>query len=222
MFTVRARDFGGPDPEIAYVDVTIQVTDTNDNNPRFEPPGVLYFVVEIPNATTPANTALRMITAVLPGDIALQVQAFEYTDPDSSGVIRSSLDVIRGENKYELVDLANSSNSQVLLTTAEITLEDNGTVLQIALHDEPLDEETNPITREVRIFHDFSTPPPSIITPTTGGQDTQPPTFFETEFGIAVIVVICVLILAILLFLFCLTCYCCLRFQREKDPLSSR
>ena len=222
MFTVRARDFGGPDPEIAYVDVLIQITDTNDNNPRFEPPGVLYFVVEIPNATTPANTALRMITAVLPGDIALQVQAFEYTDPDSSGVIRSSLDVIRGENKYELVDLANSSNSQVLLTTADITLEDNGTVLQIALRDEPLGEETNPITREVRIFHDFSSPLPSIITPTTGGQDTQPPTFFETEFGIAVIVVICVLILAILLFLFCLTCYCCLRFQREKDPLSSR
>ena len=221
-FTVRARDFGGPDPAISYVDVTVQFTDTNDNNPRFEPPDVLYFVVEIPSATVPANTALSMITAVLPGDIAVQLQAFEYTDPDSSSVIRSSLEVIRGENKYELFDLVNSSNSQVLLTTAEITTEDNGTVLQIALHDEPLGEETNPISREVRIISDFSTSSPSIITPTTGGQDTQPPTFFETEFGIAVIVVICVLILALILFLFCLSCYCCLRFQREKDPLSSR
>ena len=221
-FTVRARDFGGPDPEISYADVTVQITDSNDNNPRFEPPDVLYFVVETLNAMTPANTMLTMITAVLPGEIEIRVQAFEYTDPDSSSVIRSSLEVIQGENKYQLSDIGGNSNRQVLLTTAEITIRDDGTILQIVLYDEPLDEETNPITKEIRIVSNVSTTLPSVIPPTTRGQNTQPPTFFETEFGIAVIAVICVLIVALVFFLCCLFCYCGLRFRREKDPLSSR
>ncbi len=228
---VRARDFGGPEPEVGYADVTIEVNDVNDNNPRFVPFDVVEFIVRVPSAETSADTTLDMITAVLPGGFEMPLTEFKYTDPDSSSDVVSTLDIIGGmQLKYRLSNVSGDPTNQVLVTTDTITLEkDNGTVLVITLKDDV--QEVTPISRNVIILifnyteggGNTTMPPVTQEVPTGGIQPTDDtPNFFDTEIGIAVVVVISLLIVALLFFLCCLCCYCYLRAQREKDPYKSR
>ena len=228
---VRARDFGEvPMPQVAYADVLVRITDVNDNPPEFVPFDVIEFIVQVLDPPAPVGTTLEMITAVLPRGIESSVTVFEYMDRDITSQITSTLVAVRpAENKYHLSNVFGNPNQQILVTTANITEADNGTLLQIVLRDEP--DERNPVVKNVTIIvSNVSATSPTTAPTMTAGTTLSPTThitegpinFFETEIGIAVIVVICVLILALLFFLCCLICYCYLRLRREKDPLRNR
>ena len=231
---VRARDFGGPTPEAGYANIVIQIEDVNDNDPRFVPFDVLEFTVYVPNRETPDGTTLNMITAILPGGFEVSLAEFQYDDPDTTSEVTASLSVIQGVNKYQLSSIDGNPLRQILVTTATVTQDDNGTVLVIVLRDQPIDDEDSSVSKTVTIIvsNDTTivetplTTPVSTepVTPPTEGVDTNSPddNFFESEIGIAVIIVISLLIIALLFFICCLCCYCYLRVQREKDPLKNR
>ena len=227
---VSARDFGEvPRSLVAYEDVLVRIEDANDNPPEFVPFDVIEFRVQILDPSVPAGTPLDMITTVLPRGIESSVSAFEYMDRDITSRIISTLRVVVGPepSKYQLSDINGNPNRQILVTTANISEADSGTVLQIVLQDELV--EQNPTVKNVTIIVSNASATTPSADPTTGATvssvtpSTERPTnFFQTEIGIAVIVVICVLILALLFFLCCLICYCYLRIRREKDPLRNR
>ena len=227
---VSARDFGEvPRSLVAYTDVLVRIEDANDNPPEFVPFDVIEFRVQVFDPPVPAGTTLDMITTVLPRGIESSVSAFEYMDRDITSRIISTLHVVVGPepSKYQLSDINGNPNRQILVTTANITEADSGTVLQIVLQDEQV--EQNPTVKNVTIIVSNASATTPSTAPTTGATissatpSTERPTnFFQTEIGIAVIVVICVLILALLFFLCCLICYCYLRIRREKDPLRNR
>ena len=221
--TARARDFGEPTAMTTSALIVIGLEDINDNDPEFVPVDVLEFVVEIDDFVS-ANTTLELI-AILPGNNQLILSGFQFVDRDSTSSVIPSLVTIRGDSKFDIV--LNNSNA-VLITVSSITLEDNGTMLQIILRDEPAEEEQRPVVRNVTVFVRNATVA-TTLPPTTASTDISattptvaPTTFFETEIGIAVIVVICALIFALLFFFCTLGCYCYLRIRREKDPLRNR
>ena len=221
---VSVNDFGGPQPLFAYSTVTITVEDVNDNDPVFEPLGVMHFLVEVNDLAAAVDSELNRIFAILSDNTTVPLSAFQYSDRDGNLVI-SNLITVQGSSKYELVNISINDvqlrNVQRLKIIAPLDKADDGTLLQIVLSDEA--DETNPVSRNLTIViteGTGSTIPtnPTLVTPNTGGVNTDSPNFFETDLGIAVIVVICVLILALLFFLFCLCCYCYLHFYKVKDP----
>lgn len=234
-FAVRAQDFGEPSPEIGYGDVVVTIVDRNDNHPQFVPVDVVEFFIEVSlseKEEVPPGAILSDITAALPKEnVTVDLDIFEFIDPDSSDNLTVSLTVLRGQDKYKLEREGGSEGRWMMVTTDYIKLDDSGTVLQITLTDQPMAEEDNPIIRNVTIqvievTEEPTTEPPTTKEPSTPQteRDTSeaPTSFFASEIGIAVIVVIVLVFLALVLLLGCLVCYGYLRYRRRKDPLRER
>ena len=234
-FSVRAQDFGEPSPEIGYGDVVVTIVDRNDNNPQFVPVDVVEFFIEVSlseKEEVPPGAVLSDIIAALPKEnVTVDLDIFEFVDPDTSDNLTVSLTVLQGQGKYKLEREEGSEGRWQLVTTDYIKLDDSGTVLQITLTDQPLAEEDNPVIRNITIqvievTEEPTTEPPTTKepdTPQTGRDSTESPTsFFTSEIGIAVIVVIVLVFLAVVLLLGCLVCYGYLRYKRRKDPLRER
>ena len=230
VFFVRAEDFGEPDQEYGYVNVTVNIVDQNDNNPQFQPPDVVEFYVEIEiseKMMVGPDSILDGIVAVLPvANVTVELTQFTFSDPDTSSSVTVTLTVVSGTDKYKLEPSQEDkeSESYVLVTTDYIKPDDDGTVLQLTLSDEPKEED--PIVRNVTIVvieiveptETHATDKPSTeVTPST-----DEPDIFDTEIGIAVIVVIVLLGVAVVVLFGCLVTYCVVRYRRSKDPLNAR
>ena len=167
--TVRARDFGEvPGPLVAYADVLVRIEDVNDNPPEFVPFDVIEFRVQAFDPPVPAGTTLDMITTVLPRGIESSVSAFEYMDRDITSRIISTLHIVVGPqpSKYQLSDINGNPNRQILVTTANVTEADSGTVLQIVLQDELVEED--PTVKNVTIIVSNASDTTPSTAPTTG------------------------------------------------------
>ena len=207
---VQARDFGEPMALHSLTQLLVVFDDVNDNDPEFDPLAVLEYRVLLPSDDIPPMTRLDKITAILPLDIRAEVTTISVTDPDPSSSVYATLETEQEGEKVNFGFVDPQSSELELVTLSTITKEDFGTVLQLVLRDQPVEEEDNPVVRNITFvgFTDFFV--------TTEKLSTDVP-FFETEGGIAVIVVICVLIFIIAVSLFCILCY--IRSRRDKDPL---
>ena len=224
---VSARDFGEvPGSLVANEDVLVRIEDANDNPPEFVPFDVIEFRVQVLDPPVPAGTPLGMITTVLPRGIESSVSAFEYMDRDITSQITSTLRVVVGPepSKYQLSDINGNPNRQILVTTANITEADSGTVLQIVLQDELV--EQNPTVKNVTIIVSNASATTPSAAPTTGATvssvtlSTERPTnFFQTEIVIPMVVVILVLLCCLI----CFICFCYFyrRVHMKKYPLTN-
>ena len=206
---VQARDFGEPSALHTDALLVMFLEDINDNDPEFIPLATLEYFVLLSEEKMPPNTRLDKITVLLPKGIRNEVRTISVMDPDSSSRITASLEGAEGQHKFGIID-AHSPELE-LVTTEELTKADFGTVLQIVLRDEPIDEEDNPVIRNISFVgsNDFFGPNPGGVLPA--------PPFFQTEVGVAIIVVICLVIVVLLVSLFCILCY--LKGRGEKDQL---
>ena len=208
---VRARDFGEPSARFSHTNVIISIDDVNDNDPEFDPLDVVEFFIFV-SESTPQFSSLTKIVSILPGDIQKEVTEIKFVDRDVVGEVTASLRLVIGKPKYNLTRA--SANSVIVYNTDKFTKEDNGTVLEIILRDEPEPEEENPIIKRITILLDES-----ILLPPTGGMMPEPTDFFRSEGGIAVLVVVSLVIVGLIFFLVCL-CGCCIhKIKKEKDPL---
>ena len=208
---VRARDFGSPSARISYTNVSIFINDVNDNDPEFDPLDIVEFFVFV-SESTPQFSPLTKIVSVLPGGIQKEITEIKFVDRDLIGEVTASLRLLTGKPKYNLTRV--STNSVIVYNTDKFSKDDNGTVLEIVLRDEPELEEENPIIKRITILLDES-----IILPPTGGVEPEPTDFFRTEIGIAVLVVVSLMIVGLIFFLVCL-CGCCIhKIRKDKDPL---
>lgn len=208
---VRARDFGSPSARISYTNVSIFINDVNDNDPEFDPLDIVEFFVFV-SESTPQFSPLTKIVSVLPGGIQKEITEIKFVDRDLIGEVTASLRLLTGKPKYNLTRV--STNSVIVYNTDKFSKDDNGTVLEIVLRDEPELEEENPIIKRITILLDES-----IILPPTGGVEPEPTDFFRTEIGIAVLVVVSLVIVGLIFFLVCL-CGCCIhKIRKDKDPL---
>ena len=213
-FLVQARDFGEPNPLDSSALVIVSIDDINDNDPEFVPLIVQEYLVLLPPSADnkiPPNTRLNKIIALFPFGIMSEVTTIAVTDPDPSSPITATLEGGQGEKiKF---GIANPGSSELeLVTIDEVEKEDSPTFLQLVLRDEPIDEEDNPVIRNITFVSDDD-----FLVPTTEKVNPDVPPFFQTIAGIAVIVVICVLILIFAACLVFLLCYVARR--RDKDPL---
>ena len=207
---VRGRDFGEPSAQSSLTFVVVSVGDVNDNDPEFIPLDVVEFLLSV-SEDTPPLSPLTKIISVLPGGILKDIPEISYIDRDSTSEVTATLMLRSGKLKYNLAQA--SPNSVMLVSTDKFSKEDNGTVLEIILRDEPKEVEQNPVNRTITVIVGDVSPP------STGGIEPETTNFFQTEAGIAVLVVVSLVILALLLFLVCL-CVCCVRkIRQEKDPL---
>ena len=208
---VRARDFGEPSAKSSHTNVFISINDVNDNDPEFDPLDVVEYFILV-SESLPQFSPLTKIVSILPGGIQEEVTEIKFVDRDSIGEVSVSLRLLSGKLKYNLTRV--SANSVIVFNTDKFTKEDNGTVLEIVLRDEPELEEENPIIKRITILLDES-----ILLPPTEGVQPEPTDFFRTETGIAVLVVVSLVIVGLIFFLICL-CGCCIRkIKQEKDPL---
>ena len=205
---VEARDFGEPSPESTIALLVVILEDVNDNDPEFVPLSVQEYLVLLPSDQIPPNTRLDKIMAVLPFGIRQEVTTISITDPDPSSSVFANLEGGMGKLKFGFAD--SQSTELELITVDEVGKEDLGTVLELVLRDDPVDEEDSPVIRNITFVGsaDFVVPTEK-LTPDTP--------FFQTAAGIAVIVVICVLIVIISISFIGLLCY--LKSRSEKDPL---
>ena len=209
-FAVQARDFGEPQSLSTTVPVGITLDDINDNDPEFVPLATLEFQVLLLDDDIGPNTRLDKIRLFLE-NFENDVEIITVADPDLVGTVTASIEGLTGTKTKFAFRNPNAANLE-LITTDYITKEDFGTTLNIVLRDQPVDEEDNPVIRNITFVG------PGIFGVTTQGLATDSPDFFETEAGIAVLVVICLLITVVAFGLFCLVC--CIRIRREKDPLN--
>ena len=222
-FTVRASDVGSP-PQVSYASIVVRVTDVNDNDPQFVPVDVVEYIVSI-TAGTQSGVQLDDIIAILPQGSQQSISAFVYTDPDATSEITSSLKLINGINKFQLqsADPANS-DTQTLVTTSIITEEDNATILQIILRDEPESQESNPIARNISILvlQQATASPTS-----TSDVTTESPTSQAGQGGLsstATVLLVILIIVLILMAVFGITVCCCWysKKRRERYKVSQR
>ena len=208
-FSVRASDLGGM---VSYVEVVVTVTDINDNDPRFVPLDALEFLV-IFTENTPAGTEPEQIVAILPGNALEVISAFEYTDPDITSEVTSNLQLVQGADKFKLKDI--DDNKQVLVPTSILRGEDNGTVLQLSIMDEPVGLEDSSISAPITVIVSSTT----IMTPTTPTNATaESPDASESGLsGTSIALIVVVVILFILLLLCCVAvfCFCCYTKRRK-------
>lgn len=212
---VQARDFGEPSAMASTALLVVSVDDINDNDPEFVPLVVQEYLVLLPFTSDdkiPPDTRLNKIIALLPFGIRSEVTTITITDPDPSSLITATLEGGKEGEKIKF-GIANPGSLELeLVTIEEIGKEDSVTFLQLVLRDEPVDEENNPVIRNISFVsgNDF-------LAPTTEKVSPDAPPFFRSAAGIAVIVVICVLILIFGASLVCLLCY--ITRRRDKDPL---
>ena len=207
---VRARDFGEPKAKTSLTYAIISISDVNDNDPEFEPLDVLGYYLLV-SESTQEQFNLTKIVSILPGGILKDVTEIRFIDRDSTSEVTASLKLLSGTLKYTITTV--SANSVILTTTDKISKEDNGTELQIILRDEPEEVEQNSVMKRITVIVGDAPPLPP------GGVEPQPPGFFQTEAGIAVLVVICLLIVGLIVFLVVLCCFCVRKIRQEKDPL---
>ena len=208
---VRARDFGEPSARSSHTDVIISINDVNDNNPQFDPLDIIEFFILVSENIQPFSR-LTKIVSILPGGIQSEVSEIKFMDRDLIGEVTASLRQVTGKPKYNLTRA--SPNSVFIYSTDKFSKEDNGTVLEIILRDEPEQDEENPIIKRITVLLDES-----LVIPPTGGLEPELTDFFRTEIGIAVLVVVSLVIAGLVFFLVCL-CVCCIhKIKKEKDPL---
>ena len=209
---VRARDFGEPSGRSSTAIAVILVADVNDNNPEFDPLDVVMYYLVV-DEDTPPFSPLTKIVSILPGGIQKEVTEIKFLDRDMTSEVTATLRLRSGKLKYNLTMV--SANSVAFVSTDKFSKDDNGTVLEIILRDEPEETEANPVNRTIVVIIGDSIP----LTPPTGGVVTEPPEFFQTEGGIAVLVVVCLFILGLMFLLVFLCCFCVHKIRKEKDPL---
>ena len=207
---VRARDFGEPKAKSSQSFVFISISDVNDNDPEFDPLDVIEYLLFV-SESTPEFSNLTKFISILPGGILKDVMDIRFLDRDLTNNVRVTLRLQSGKPKYSLTRV--SINSVILMNTHKLSKEDNGTVLEIMLRDEPEEVEENAVVKTITIIIGDRAPlPPEGIEP-------DPPGFFQTEAGIAVLVVICLVIIGLMFFLLILCCCCVRKIKQEKDPL---
>lgn len=193
--SVRAHDLGQPSPLVSYAILLIEITDVNDNDPRFVPFDVVKFTVLIEEGTQ-AGTQLNTIIGHLLSGSSVTLSAFEYTDPDSSSMIVSSLVLIRGENKFRLESVAGDPNRQVLVATSSIDQADTETILQLIIRDEPEDVEQSPIRKNVTISVVSVLTSPTSSTSTTNPSGTTNP-FMSATIALVIVLLISIVIIVV-------------------------
>ena len=208
---VRGRDFGEPRAESSLTFVFISINDVNDNDPEFDPLDVVEYFLLV-TESIPQFSTLTKIVSILPGGIQKEVTDIKFVDRDLTSEVTATLRLRSGKLKYNLTTL--SSSRAVLTSTDKFSKDDNGTVLEIILRDEPEETEENPVVKTITVIVGETVP-------STGGVQPEPEStdFFRTEIGIAVLVVTCLVIVGLIFLLICLCCCCVRKIRQEKDSL---
>lgn len=221
---VSAEDHGEPSPLITYTTIRLNLSDINDNTPRFETRDVTsfiaYYVAGVPIGSEPEYIlSLRPLVQLDP----VTSDSFRFSDADSSDVATASL--IGAVN----MSLMSNSSPARLVSTGDITTQLNGSIFQISITD-----GSYVVNRDVSIIIIRPTPTTStyisttidsiVFISTTISSTTLSVTptpsdvlFVNTPLGIATIIVGTVFFFAIVLAIFCIMCFCYQYCQKKKD-----
>ena len=213
---VRGRDFGEPTAESSLTYVFVTIEDINDNDPEFDPLDVVEYFLFIPEGLQQFSN-LTNIVSILPGGIQKNITEIKFMDRDSTSEVTATLRCKMCALKYNLTRV--SDYSVVLVSTDIISMEDNATVLEVVLFDDPEGMEDSPVIRTITVVVDEGGP--STEPSTENPESTKPIDFFDTEVGIAVLTIICSLIAGLMLVLSSLLCYCIYKIRQESDPLKN-